>query len=113
MKTRVQKLGDGLAVTIPAAVAAQSGLAENAEVDITVENGAVVARPVSKPRYTLDELLQTVTDDQLHPETNTGPAVGRNTNDPGTNFSLGGGGVPGGDCFMISARSGGFSAVVT
>ncbi len=77
MKTRIQKVGDGLAVVIPDAVAAQTGLTENAEVDVTLENGAVIARPVSRPRYTLEELLRDVTDDQLHPETDTGPAVGR------------------------------------
>lgn len=77
MKTRIQKLGDGLAVVIPDSVVAQTGLSENAEVDVTMENGVLVARPVVMPRYTLDELLRDVTDDQLHPETDTGPAVGR------------------------------------
>lgn len=77
MKTRVQKLGDGLAVVIPDDVAAQTGLTENAEVDVSLENGALVARPVATPRYTLEGLLRDVTDDQLHPETHTGPAVGR------------------------------------
>jgi hypothetical protein len=38
--------------------------------------------------------------------------VGRNTSDPGTSFSFGGGGVPGGDCLRISSADGGFSAVV-
>jgi antitoxin MazE len=77
MKTRVQKLGDGLAVVIPDDMAVRTGLVENAEVDVTLENGALVARPVAKRRHTLEELLRDVTDDQLHPETVTGPAVGK------------------------------------
>jgi len=77
MKTRVQKLGDGLALLLPSSVADQTELVAGAEVDIVCENGAVVARPVATPRYVLDELLARVTDDNIHSETDTGPAVGR------------------------------------
>jgi antitoxin MazE len=77
MKARVQKLGDGLALLLPSAITDQTGLTADAEVEVSCENGAVVARPVGQPRYTLNELLGRVTDENLHPETDTGPAVGR------------------------------------
>ena len=77
MKTRVQQFDGGLAVPIPAGVAAQSGLSHDCEVDVTVEDGAVIARPVVKPRFTLEELLRQITDENRHPETDTGPAMGQ------------------------------------
>ncbi len=43
----------------------------------------------------------------------TRPAGGVKTSAPGTRFSFGGGGVPGGDWLRISASDGGCSAVVT
>jgi antitoxin MazE len=70
-------MGGGFVLEIPDTVAQQTGFTENAEIDVTLENGVLVARPVAKPRYTLEELLRNVTDDQFHPETDTGPAVGR------------------------------------
>jgi antitoxin MazE len=77
MKTRVQKVGDGLALLLPPTITDQTGLAADAEVDVTLENGAVVARPVTGPRYTLAELVARITPENRHPETDTGPAVGR------------------------------------
>jgi antitoxin MazE len=76
MTTRVQKVGDSLAVLVPQAIADQTGLTVDAEVDVTSENGAVVARASRQPRYTLDALLRQITPENVHPETATGPAVG-------------------------------------
>ena len=53
-------------------VAEQTGLTADAEVEVSCENGAVVARLVSQPRYTLAELLGQMTDGSIHPETDTG-----------------------------------------
>jgi antitoxin MazE len=77
MKTRVQKHGDGLALLLPSAISDQSGLAADEEVEVTCEDGAVVARPLAKRRYTLAELVAQITPENRHPETDTGPAVGR------------------------------------
>jgi antitoxin MazE len=77
MKVRIQQLGDGLALLIPPEVASQTGFADNAEVEITVENGALVARSMDKRRPTLDELLAGITDENIHPETDFGPPVGK------------------------------------
>jgi antitoxin MazE len=77
MKICVQKLGEGLALVLPPALTDQSGLTAGTEVDVTLENGAVVARPVVKPRHTLEELVGQITEENKHSETDTGPAVGR------------------------------------
>jgi len=76
MKTRIQRLGEGLALLIPPEAASQPAFADNAEVEVTFEHGMLVARPIGLRRYTVEELLEGVTEDQLHPETNTGPSVG-------------------------------------
>lgn len=76
MITRIRKVGNEFALLIPPEVAAQSGFGTDTEVEVTIEQGALVARPVSQKRYTVEELLAGVTDEQLHPETDTGLAVG-------------------------------------
>ena len=54
--TKVQKWGNSLALRIPAPMLRTWGIVEGESVDLTVEHGALVARPLQK-RYTLDELL--------------------------------------------------------
>jgi antitoxin MazE len=76
MTTRIQKLGDGLGLILPPAIAVQSGMSADTAVDVTVENGAVVLRAAASPRYTLDDLVSRITPENVHPETRTGPAVG-------------------------------------
>jgi antitoxin MazE len=77
MKTRVQKWGNSLALRIPKSFAAEAGLREDAPVDLSLVNGKLVIRPLAPEPLTLDELLRGVTDDNLHGEWDTGPAVGR------------------------------------
>jgi len=77
MKTRVQKWGNSLALRIPKTFAAEAGLCENAPVEMSLAKGKVVVQPVAPEPLTLDELLRGVTDENLHGEWQTGPAVGR------------------------------------
>jgi len=46
-------------------------------VDIAVENGAIIVRPSAQSKYSLQELLALVTDQNRHSETDWGPPVGR------------------------------------
>ena len=77
MKTRVQKWGNSLALRIPKSFAADAGLGEDTPVELTLRDGALVVRLVPHAPPTLDELLRGVTDDNLHGEWDTGPAVGK------------------------------------
>jgi antitoxin MazE len=77
MKTRVQKWGNSLALRIPKSFAAEAGLCENEPVQLLLVDGRLVVEPVSQERLTLGELLSGVTDDNLHGEWDTGPAVGK------------------------------------
>jgi antitoxin MazE len=77
MKTRVQKWGNSLALRIPKSFAAEAGLREDSPVEVTFREGEIVIQPLSQAPLTLEELLQGVTDQNLHGEWDTGPAVGK------------------------------------
>ena len=64
-----------MAVRIPKPFAAEAGLEQQSEVDVTVVDGALVITPTPAPA--LDELLSRVTDENLHGEIDFGPPVGR------------------------------------
>ncbi len=77
MKTRVRKWGNSLALRIPKSFAAEVGLTENLLVDLSVAKGRLVVQPRAEPPLRLDDLLRAVTDENLHHEWDTGPAVGK------------------------------------
>ena len=78
MSQKVQKWGNSLAVRIPKALAEQVHIEEGTEFSFAVEdNKLVIARAMRRPRYTLEELLAQVTDDNIHPETDWGTPIGR------------------------------------
>jgi antitoxin MazE len=81
MKIEFAKWGNSIAVRIPAALAQEVGAREGKPADITVENGALVLRPATRQRkrrrYTLEELLEGMTKENLHPETDWGPPRGK------------------------------------
>jgi antitoxin MazE len=68
MKTRVRKWGNGLAVCIPKSLAAKAKLKDNSPVELSLVNGALVIRPITSEKMSLDELLKGVTDENLHGE---------------------------------------------
>lgn len=76
MKTKVQRWGNSLAVRIPKAFAEELGVEDNTEVDLALHDEELVIRPVGRLRFSLSELLEQVTEDNLHSEVETGPAVG-------------------------------------
>lgn len=77
MKTRVQKWGNSLALRIPQSFAAEVRLTEGMPVELSLVEDKLVIQPLVQPPLTLDDLLQGVTDENLHDEWDTGPAVGK------------------------------------
>lgn len=77
MRTRVGKWGNSLAVRIPRAFAEEIGVDEDTEVEMTVTDEALVVAPVRVRRYALENLLERVTEENLHDEVDTGRSVGR------------------------------------
>ncbi len=78
MNQKIQKWGNSLAVRIPKALAAQLHLDEGTPFSLVVEGESLVIRKEKRvPRYSLEELVAQITDDNLHPETDWGAPVGR------------------------------------
>jgi len=77
MLSKVQKWGNSLGLRIPKSFAEEARVQAGSTVDISLQGGQLVVRPVQPPACVLDELLSKVTADNRHDEVATGEAVGR------------------------------------
>jgi len=75
METQVKRWGNSLALRIPRPLAAEVGLEEDSPVELSLVEGRLVIAPLVEA-FSLDRLLAQVTDDNLHGEVDTGPALG-------------------------------------
>ena len=76
MKTKVQRWGNSLAVRIPKSFAEEVGLMDGSPVEMRLVDGGLLVEPVSTRPLSLDEMLDGVTESNLHSEVDTGPAQG-------------------------------------
>ena len=76
MKTQVQKWGNSLAVRIPKPFASDLGLDHDSPIELALEDGCLVLRPIEKPKYELSILLLRVTEDNRHNEYDLGDPAG-------------------------------------
>lgn len=79
MKTRVQKWGNSLALRIPKSFAEEVGLLNDSSVEVSLTNGKLVVVPIEKPSLSLKKLLSQITEENIHHEIDSGPAVGIET----------------------------------
>jgi antitoxin MazE len=77
MQARIQKWGNSLAIRIPKSFAAQSHIDQNSLIEMSVENGKIILLPIAQPKVTLAQLLEGVTEENLHQEVETGASVGQ------------------------------------
>jgi antitoxin MazE len=77
MESRVQKWGNSLAVRIPKPFASEVGLREDAQVELSINEGALVITPVSRHTYNLADLLAGIRRSNLHSEVPTGQPRGK------------------------------------
>jgi antitoxin MazE len=77
MNQHVKKWGNSAAVRIPAATLAAAGLKPNDPVNVREEDGRIVIEKVTPSPITLAWLLEGITPDNVHPETDFGPPVGK------------------------------------
>lgn len=77
MRTKIQKWGNSLGLRIPKSFAAETGVEAGSDVELSVKNGQLTVRPILRPQYDLDDLLQKVTSKNVHGEIDSGDAVGR------------------------------------
>jgi antitoxin MazE len=76
MQTQIGKWGNSLAVRIPGTYARDLDLKEGMELDVAVVEGGILLRP-RRAEYTLEELVNQITPENLHGETDWGKPVGR------------------------------------
>jgi len=76
MKTKVQRWGNSLAVRIPKSFAEEVGLKDDSAVEMRLVKGGLLVQPLTPWAPTLDELLDGVTEANLHGEVDSGPAQG-------------------------------------
>jgi antitoxin MazE len=72
----VAKWGNSLAIRIPQNLAKEIHLAEGSEIDLDIVDGSLVVKPRIRKRYSLDELVNDITLDNLHSEIDSGASVG-------------------------------------
>jgi antitoxin MazE len=76
MTTQLAKWGNSLGLRLPKSVTTEAQLSEGDSVDITLRDGAIVITPARR-RYTLEELVEQITPENRHEETDWGRPVGR------------------------------------
>jgi antitoxin MazE len=76
VKTRVQRWGNSLAVRIPKSFAEEVGLMDGSPVEMRLVEGGLLVEPASTRPLSLEELLDGVSESNLHGEVDTGPAQG-------------------------------------
>lgn len=78
MTIQIKKWGNSSAVRIPADVLAAAKMSLEDRVTVREEGGKIILESeVRRPRYTLEELVDGITDDNIHEEADWGPPVGK------------------------------------
>ncbi|RKX38129.1 MAG: AbrB/MazE/SpoVT family DNA-binding domain-containing protein [Verrucomicrobia bacterium] len=76
MFTEIAKWGNSLGLPLPWSICAESGLAEGSVVDLSMENGKLVVRAASDDALYLEDLLNGITEENIHEGFGTGNAKG-------------------------------------
>jgi mRNA interferase MazF len=74
MEAKVSKWGNSLGIRVPSIVAEQLKIHEGATVEIAIKGNEMI---IKRKRYDLDELLEQITKENCHSETDWGPPVGK------------------------------------
>jgi len=75
MRTKIVKWGNSLGLRIPKALAEEVAVREGSVVEISLARGQLVIRP-APARYELEDLLDEVSQENLHAEVITGMPQG-------------------------------------
>lgn len=73
---KVLKWGNSLALRIPANLAKETKIEQGSEVEITIEKGAILLRPLGK-EFSLEDLIAGINEENLHSEVDFGRHEGR------------------------------------
>ncbi|MEG3833247.1 MULTISPECIES: AbrB/MazE/SpoVT family DNA-binding domain-containing protein [unclassified Microcoleus] len=76
MVATIAKWGNSLAIRIPQNLAKEINLTEGSEVKLVLIDGKLTIEPIVRRRYSLEELIEAMTPENVHTEIDTGIAVG-------------------------------------
>lgn len=76
MRTKIVKWGNSLGLRIPKSFAEEVRVAEGSIVDLSMEDGNLVVKVTKPDAVDLSDLLEKITDENVHGEIDTGDAVG-------------------------------------
>jgi len=74
--TRIKKWGNSYAIRIPKEILDTLGIRPDDLVEVLSRADHLTVTPVPKPTYTLDELVDQITTENIHEEIPTSPATG-------------------------------------
>lgn len=77
MRLKIQKWGNSLALRIPKSLAIESNIEQDSSVDLRLVDGKLIISPAPEVEYTLEKLLEGITDKNIHDEVDVGRAVGK------------------------------------
>lgn len=77
MQTKIKKWGNSLALRIPKSFALNANLRQDELVDLSIEKERIIITPIGDKEYSLDELLESVSESNLHGEFDTGASAGK------------------------------------
>jgi len=77
MLLRVQKWGNSLALRIPAVFVRETGLGPGAHVDLQLDGKRLIITPSPAGTYSLEELVDGITEGNRHEALDTGATRGR------------------------------------
>lgn len=77
MNVYVRKWGNSAAVRLPASALATAGLKPDDEVTVRGEEGRIVIEPARRKALDLQSLIDGITPENRHEETDWGPARGK------------------------------------
>ncbi len=76
MKTHIKRWGNSLALKIPKSLATDAQLEIDELVDLSIDQGKIIITPVRQKEYSLDTLLEGVTENNIHKEYDSGAKTG-------------------------------------
>lgn len=77
MQVTLNKWGGSIGFRMPASILQELGIGCGNQVDIRVENGKAIVEPITGKRQNLIKLLENITIENLHNETDVGGIVGK------------------------------------
>jgi antitoxin MazE len=77
MNMPIKKWGNILALRIPKSFAKEAHIDQGATVDISVKDGKLIIAKPARKTYTLDKLLATISNKNIHKEWETGREMGK------------------------------------